>query len=776
MRVPISWLREFVALPDDAAAIAERLAMLGFPVDAVEKRPRIAGVITGKIVTVEKHPNADRLLVARVDVARNEPLTIATAATNVAAGQTIAVATIGARLPELTIAARTMRGVASQGMMISAEELALPAEWFDDGIMQLEAGVAAGADVVELFGLDTDVLDVEITANRPDSMSVLGLARELAASYGLPVRLPSFTNPGDGFEPPGTAPRVDIESPDCRRFVAQRFDGLTVGTAPAWMRVRLALAGQRPINNLVDVSNYVMLETGQPLHFYDAAKIAGSHVVVRDARAGERITTLDGVERTLSPQALVIADDERALGLAGLMGGATSEVTPATSAIVLEAANFNGPRVRRMSGALGLRTEASSRHEKSLAPALADLGAARAAQLLAELGATAFAPHAFGDDLAVATPIALQTGEVARLLGLAIPAERIAAHLTALGCDVANERNETLSVTPPAWRRDLTIPADLVEEVARIEGYDRIASVVPSVPAHEISSAAFERENRIARSLAALGYVEVITHSLRASGNEGSVAVRNPLSEEQRYLRESLAPGLIEYLASVVAPVRVFEIGDVFRREGDGVLEHAVAAFGLSADRSDESPWRDTAFLRLKGDAEALLRDVTGLAPEASPDALPGFHPGKTAALAVDGRRVGTLGCVDPRIARAAGLKQNVYLCLLELAELPAYRTPHYRAPSKFPSTYRDLALVVDAALAAHELETALGDALGSICTAVRVFDDYRGAQVPAGRKSLAVRVTLRRFDATITDEEADAAVTRALETLHERFGATIRT
>ncbi len=619
------------------------------------------------------------------------------------------------------------------------------------------------------------MLDVEITANRPDSMSVLGLARELAASYGLPVRLPSFANPGTGREPAGTAPRVDIESPDCRRFVAQRFDGLTVGAAPAWMRVRLALAGQRPINNLVDVSNYVMLETGQPLHFYDAAKILGARLVVRDARAGERITTLDGVERTLSPQALVIADGDRALGLAGLMGGATSEVTPATTAIVLEAANFNGPRVRRMSGALGLRTEASSRHEKSLAPALADLGAARAAQLLGELGATAFAPHAFGEELAAATPIALQAGEVARLLGLAIPAERIAAHLTALGCVVA-QRGETLSVTPPPWRRDLTISADLVEEVARIEGYDRIAGVVPSVPAHAISSAEFERENRIARSLAALGYVEVITHSLRASGNEGSVAVRNPLSEEQRYLRESLAPGLIAYLANAAAPARVFEIGDVFRREGDDVLEHVVAAFGFSADRSDEPPWRDTAFLRLKGDAEALLRDVTGLSHEASPDALPGFHPGKTAALAVAGRRVGTLGCVDPRIARAADLKRNVYLCLLELADLPPYRTPHYRPPSKFPSTYRDLALVVDAALAAHELERALGDALGPICTAVRVFDDYRGAQVPAGRKSLAVRITLQRFDATITDEEADAAVTRALETLRERLGATIRT
>ena len=512
MLVPISWLREFVALPDDVEAIADRLAMLGFPVAGVERRPKISGVVTGKIAALGKHPNADRLLVAQVDVARDAPLTIATAATNVAEGQTIAVATIGARLPALTIEARTMRGVASQGMMISAEELALPGDWFEDGIMQLEPATAPGIDVVELYGLDTDVLDVEITANRPDSMSILGLARELAASYDRTLHLPPLANPGEKF---GEALSVAIESPDCTRFVAQRFDDLRVVPAPAWMRIRLALAGQRPINNLVDVSNYVMLETGQPLHFYDASEIAGGRLIVRDAREGERIETLDGVQRTLSPQALVIADDERALGLAGLMGGASSEVTPMTTSIVLEAANFSGPRVRRMSGALGLRSEASSRHEKSLAPALTDLGAARAAQVLCDLGATAYRPQAFGAPIVPAQPIALRAAEVERLLGLVIAPDRIAAHLTALGCAVVVDGFGKFDVTPPPWRRDLTIAADLVEEVARIEGYERIPAIVPSVPSHEISSASFDLENALARALAALGYREVVTHSLR---------------------------------------------------------------------------------------------------------------------------------------------------------------------------------------------------------------------------------------------------------------------
>lgn len=554
MRVPISWLREYAAIPGDTEAIAGRLAMLGFPVADIEKRPAITGVVTGRIVELEKHPNADRLRVARVDVGAAEPLTIATAATNVAAGQFIAVATVGAQLPASRIERRTMRGVVSHGMMISADELALPAEWFEDGILQLDRGTPLGADAVELFGLRCDVLDVEITANRPDATSIAGLARELAASYGVALQLPPLRESYDAPEPPGETPRVVLQSADCHRFVAQRFDRVQVGPAPAWMRIRLALAGQRPINNIVDVSNYVMLETGQPLHFYDAARIADGTLTVRSARDGEKIVTLDGVTRPLSPLSLVIADDSAPLGLAGLMGSASSEVTTSTSAIVVEAANFSGPRVRRMSNALGLRTEASTRHEKSLAPALTDFGAARAAQLLTELGATAYPPHAFGAEIVTPAPIRLPLRDVQRLLGLTIPPERIARHLEALGCAVEPAGPSTLAVTAPPWRRDLTIAPDLIEEAARIEGYDRIEAVEPSVPPHAISSAAFFRERHLAHALAALGYREIVTHSLRGSAyGDAPVAVRNPLSEEQRFLRGSLVPGMLEYLAGIAA-------------------------------------------------------------------------------------------------------------------------------------------------------------------------------------------------------------------------------
>ena len=785
MRVPITWLREYVDLPSDAQAIADRLAMLGFPVDEIFARPTISGVVVGTITAIAKHPNADRLQVCTIDAGAQHPLTIATAATNVAAGQVIPVATIGAQLPHMKIEPRKMRGIDSEGMLCSADELGLPAEWFEDGIMQLDASAPIGADVVALFGLADDVLEVEVTSNRVDAMSMIGLARELAASYGVPLRLPSFENPGQtGDQLP--APRVTIETPDCERFVAQAFTGVTVAPAPGWMRIRLALAGQRPINNLVDVSNYVMLETAQPLHFYDAGGVADLHLFVRDARAGEKLVTLDDAEHELTPQALVIADANGPLGLAGLMGGKSSEVRAQTHAIVLESANFAGVRIRRMSMQLGFRSEASSRHEKTLAPALADVGAARAAQLLLALGARAGAPHSFGTPLASNPSIALAPRDVERILGLRLDADRIAAHLTALGCNVHIE-GDALRVIPPAWRRDITIAADLVEEVARMEGYENIEPIVPSIPAHEIPSTDFDLEERVADVLVALGYHEVLTYSLHGSApfdkmrragiepSHHSVEVRNPLSEDQRYLRSALGPGLIAYAARLDQPVRVFEIGHVFADDAGTIREMPVLAFGFAADLTNEPAWRDSHFLRLKGDCEALIRRVTGRVPEITRDVRNGLHPGKTGVFLIDGSEVANIGRIDPRLERAYASRLPLYFCNIYLDRLPDYIAPAYRIPSKFPSTYRDLALVLEPKTAAVRVETTIAQAIGGLATSVRVFDEYRGAQIASDKKSLAVRVTLQRTDATITDEEADTAIARALAALRDELGAVIR-
>jgi len=787
MRVPIAWLRDYVDLPGNAQAIADRLAMLGFPVDAIETRPVITGVVAGTIVSLEKHPNADRLQVGSIDVGAGAPLTIATAATNVAAGQRIAVATIGAQLPLLKIERRKMRGVESEGMMCSADELALPADWFEDGILQLDADVAPGTDIVEHFSLADAVLDVDVTSNRPDALSMLGLARELAAALGTPLRAPSDRNPGTATDPAGTAPVVTLDSADCIRFVAQRFDGVRVGVAPTWMRVRLALAGQRPINNLVDVSNFAMLETGQPMHFYDDARLTNHHLIVRDAREGEKLVTLDDVEHDLTPQALVVADEAQVQGLAGLKGGKASEVGAGTTAIVLESANFAGARIRRMSAKLGFRTEASTRHEKGLAPALTDIGAARAAQLLVAIGANAYAPHAFGAPVAAAEPIRFAVRDVKRLLGFELPNETIAAHLRALGCAVAIVDAERLDVTPPAWRKDIVIGADIVEEIARMAGYDNVVASMPAVYPHDVSSRPYRLERKLASTLAALGYSEISSYALhgpalaaklRRAGiraSHASVEVRNPLSEDQRYLRYALGPGLVEYFARAGRPVRIFEIGHAFTTAEGVVEESALLSFGFTAPATGEPEWTDSSFLRLKSDAVALIRNVTGRFPETTRDVRNAMHPGKTAVLMLDGREVAAIGQIDPRLGHAFEVSMPVYVCNMYLDALPDYATPRYLPPSKFPSTYRDLALVVDLDVDAATISQTIVKAIGDLCTGARVFDEYRGRQVGEGKKSLAVRVTMQLRDATITDAEADLAIARALEALRERTGATIR-
>lgn len=794
MLTPIAWLRQYVDLPHDSQAIADRLASIGFPVESIERRPALSGIVVGKIAKLEKHPNADRLQIGTIDVGAASPLHIATAATNVAQGQTIPVATIGAQLPQLKIERRKMRGFESEGMMCSADELGLPAAWFEDGILQMDEGTPLGSDVVELFALHDDVLDVEVTSNRPDALSIIGLARELAAAYGTQLRLPvelqdtrvRVTSPGVSPDTDPDGPRVSLKSADCTRFIAQRFTGVRVGVAPLWMRVRLALAGQRPIDNVVDISNYVMLEVGQPIHMYDAKAIAGNQLTVRDARAGETVVTLDDATHELSPSALVIADDNETQCLAGLMGAKASAVNGATSSVIVEAANFTGARVRRMSAQLGFRTDASTRHEKSLAPILTDLGAARAASLLIAQGATAYAPHAFGQEIKEPPAIVFPVADVKRLLGFALSEEAIAQHLQALGFSVRPGERTMLEIVPPLWRRDVSISADIVEEIARMAGYDNVPAQLPVVPAHAVPSKQYHLQSSIARTLEALGYHEVITYALhgaevfdrlRTAGitpSAHSVEVRNPLSEDQRYLRYALGPGLLRAFARLREPYKMFEIGHTFALRA-GIEETPMLAFAMSAKPAGEPAWTDRHFLQIKGDAQTLIKRLTGSQTEVTADQRTALHPGKTAVLMLEGREVAYVGQVDPRLTHAYEIELPVYVASVYLENIPEYRCPQYVAPSRLPSTYRDLALVLEPRIPARSVDEVIRRAIGPLCTSVRVFDEYRGPQVAEGRKSLAARVVLQRYDATITDEEADAAIDKALEALRSELHAVIR-
>jgi phenylalanyl-tRNA synthetase beta chain len=783
MRVPIAWLRDYADLPADANEIVARLAALGFPVDDIEMRPRLTNVVVGRIVKLERHPNADRLQLCTIDVGSAKTLLIATAATNVAEGQTIPVATIGAELAGgLKIAPRKMRGVDSEGMLISAEEIGLPADWFEDGIMQLEPSIPLGTDLIAHFRLGEPVLEVDVTPNRPDALSIVGLARELAASFGVPLHEPSTLV---HYEEGGDDARVTIETVDCKRFVYQRVGGLRVRPAQAWMRVRLALAGQRPLNNVVDVSNFVMLELGQPLHFFDWDRVAGKHLIVRDANDGERFTTLDGQERVLDTRAIVIADDQGPTSIAGIMGGQRSEVEATTGEVLIEAATWTGPRIRRASVGLKLRTEASSRFEKSLPLALADLGAARAAALLAEEGGSVAMPQAAGMPATEPAPVTLRASEVERLLGFTLTPGEIETALSSLGFAVAR-RDAEFVVTPPYWRGDVTIAADLVEEVARVVGYDHVRAETPAVAPHDVDSAAFDRETELAVTLAGLGYTEVLSLSLqpgsvaetwRASGIaiDEPVEITNPLSEDQRWMRFSLAPALLEFaardraawpaLSSSKGPYLRFELGHVFAQSNPDPRE-TVHLTALHAGG-------ESAFGRLKSDVLALLRRITGLDARVARGTFASLHPGKTAALHVGEMLAGYVGIVDPRLARAYDVADTTALATLFVEALPPYVTPKYVAPSKFPPVDRDLAVVVPESVLAGDLAGAVREE--PLVRSATVFDEYRGPQIGDGKKSLALRIVLQSDETTLTDEAADAAMQRIVATLRERFGAVPR-
>jgi phenylalanyl-tRNA synthetase beta chain len=781
MRVPISWLRDYVVLPHDANEVVSRLATLGFPVDAVETRPTITGVVVGRIAKIEKHPNADRLVVCTIDIGANRTLTIATAATNVAEGQVIPVATIGAKLPELTIEPRKMRGIASEGMLCSAGELALEADWFEDGIMQLDHELALGSNVVEMFGLGDPVLDVDVTPNRVDAMSMLGLARELAASFGVPLREPStqLATSGESDDV-----RVTLETLDARRYVTQRVGNLTVRPAPAWMRVRLALAGQRPINNLVDISNFVMLETGQPLHFFDFEKIANAHIIVRDAKPGESITTLDGTQRALDPTSMLIADERQPTGLAGLMGGQVSEVSDTTREIVIESANFSGPRVRRMSVKLALRSEASTRNEKNLPPALTDLGAARAAVLLAAEGGTVRAPKPYGAQLTPPAPIALPKSDVQRLLGFSLDDAAVTRALGSLGFAV-EDRDATFAVTAPAWRSDIAIPADLVEEIARVVGYDRLESAMPVVGAQPLSNEIFDRDNDLATLLCGLGYRECMTLALqpaaiaerdRALGFDipAVAEIMNPLSDDQRYLRYGLIHAHLAMVArDRLRPYRTFEIGHVFADAQPHPTERNTALLLAATAHVDEPAWRSTPYAAMLSDMLAALRAMTGKVAEVKRSTAPWLHPGKTARLYIDGEVVATVGVVDPRLLRAYGISDDVVAAGILVESLPTVSIAPFVAPSRFPPVERDLALVLPTEVPAADVLAAVRAHAG--VRNAEIFDEYRGAQIDVAKKSLAVRVTLQRDDATLTDAIADETIAAIVADLKSRFGATLR-
>ena len=801
MRVPIEWLDEYCDSGLTTDQLAERLAMTGTEVERVMRHgvQSDEGFVVGKVLTREKHPDADKLSVCSVDVGAGEPVTIVCGAPNVDAGHTVAVVQPGATMPDgMKIKKAKLRGVESNGMILSERELGISDE--HDGIMQLEqhfdvSGVVPGAPLSAVLAPGQDVLELEITPNRPDCLGVHGVAREVHAITGAPL-----ADLAVGPEPEGDE-TFDITVEDhelCPRFTARIFRDVKVGPSPLWLKSRLAAAGQRPINNVVDITNYVMLLTSQPMHAFDMDKIRGQKLIVRSASAGEKVTTLDDVERELDDQMLLVCDAEGPTAIAGVMGGQVSEVSGTTTNVLLEVAAWNGPNIHRTSQKLGLRSEASGRFEKGLSPILPELVQKVATKLMVELTGARLVSDTIdvAGELAQPQAIELRAARVAGLLGSAVAIERCAEILGRLEFTV-EVSGDSLAATPPYYRAaDVTREVDLIEEIARIEGVDSIPATLPASPTAIGSFSPSQRMKRgIEDLLAGNGYSEAITWSFTseqalaklAPGGElpgERLTIANPLSEEQSVMRPLIVGGLLEVakhnFARGADAVRIFEVGTVYGGTISEPREHSTLALLLSGP-SRSASWGEGApiggdFFALKGVLEAIAANVgveIGFAP------LTGEHPylipGRSASLIVDGQIAGYLGEIHPLVAKAHDIDAAV-AAELNLDQL-AGALPEpiaFAAFSSFPPAREDIAVVVPSDVAAEAVVEKVVAAGGKYLQHAGVFDVYEGEQVGAGNKSLAIRLTYSAPDRTLTDKETQKA-RRSITASLEEIGGSLR-
>lgn len=831
MRVPLSWLGELVDVAGrDATEIAARLNVTGTELDRLLHHGILTPetVVVGRVLATEPHPDADRLKVCRVATGGDEPVQIVCGAPNVAAGQVVPVAQIGTVMPDGTKIKRAkLRGQVSEGMICSARELGIGDA--HDGILALDEQlpgareIPPGTPLSDVLPHADDVLELEITPNRPDCLGLYGIAREVSAATGAALRPAPWTRAGGLDEeagdpdPAGDAIdgfSVEVRTPRCPRFTARLFDGVTVAPSPLWLQARLAAAGQRPINNVVDVTNYVMLLTGQPLHAFDADRIAGGSLVVREATDGEQLRTLDDQERTVQAGELVIADDEGITSLAAVMGGARSEVHEGTTRVLLEVANWDGPTIHRTAQRLGLFSEAASRNAKGLAPEQAAWAQALATRLIHEVtgGRKVGGTIDVGGwrERPAQQPIALRETRVTRLLGTAVSRRRQAELLASLGFMVADTSPETaegegeqLVLVPPERRDDITREIDLIEEIARI---GVVADLAPTLPVRRRLTAATltpaQRARRRAEDvLVGRGLQEVAGWSFTDAGaaerlglsaddpRAAAVRLDNPLSEDHAVLRPTILISLLDIArrnrARGVDDVRIFETGTVFRdapdpRRPDMPFEHLAIAALVQDD-----------LFAAKGLLESLLGAlaIDGWSVEAT-DQVAFLHPGRAARVLVtpaggarrngdgpDGPlQVGLLGEVHPRVAERWDLPQ-VAVFMIDLDQLlplvPA--DVDFRDVGQFPDARFDLAVIVDDEVTAASVVEAARGAGGPLLEQVGVFDAYRGTGIPEGQVSLALHVRLRAADRTLDDEEISGVRERIVAALAERVGGTLR-
>jgi phenylalanyl-tRNA synthetase beta chain len=797
MRVPVAWLREYCSPDLSTAEIAERFDLTGTEVARIERVGvgDTDGFVVGRVLEAERHPDADRLTVCKVDVGAGEPEQIVCGAPNVAAGQTVAVARPGALMPDGTkLGKAKLRGVESSGMILAEDEVGISDD--HNETMVLDGELAPGAPLAPHLPIADEVIELEITPNRPDCLSIYGVARELHAATGAPLAI----DPADAdAEPSGGDSAedhvsIEIAHPEvCLRFTGRVFEDVQVGPSPLWLKQRLTAAGQRPISNVVDITNYVMLLTGQPVHAFDLDEVRGKRIIVRRAEPGETMTTLDGVERPLDPEMAMVCDAEGPSGIAGIMGGQISEVSEKTTRVLMEMATWVGPNILETSKRLGLRSEASARFEKQLHPDQALAAQRLAARLMVELCGARMVPGTI-DVYPSPVPqrkVPLRAARVTRLLGEEIPVEESAAILDRLGFD-APAPAEEMEVGVPGFRdADVQREADVIEEVARIYGLEKLPT---TLPARERAVGKLTRPQRLGRriedALRDRGLYEIVGWSFTAPetieklrlGDVPLLALANPLSEEQSVMRPLLLPGLLDVAARNAAYGRpdasYFESARVYRMAGPLDAPGAGSPNGAlpAVERHHVGAYVPGDFFAAKGVLEGMLESIR-VPFTVEPGARPFLHPGRSASLVVgdDEQKLGWIGELHPLVARAWDLPGGAAFEVDAgaLAEIPA-DAAGYRPISTFPAVVEDIAVVVDDDVPAADVEDAVRAAGGELLERLRLFDVYRGEQVGEGSKSLALRLEFRAPDRTLTDDEV-AEVRSRIEAALAEIGGKLR-
>ena len=793
------WLNEFVPVQADDRTFAEDMTLSGSKVEITEvEGQEIANVVVGRVVEIKRHENSDHMWICQVDVGEDAPVQIVTGAQNVSQGDLVPVAKDNSTLPGgIHITKGKLRGEESNGMLCSYKELGMTDnDWpysVVDGIFLLESdpdlkdkGLKPGDPICPAIGLDDHVVEFEITPNRPDCLSVIGLAREAAVTYGKPLTLHDPVVKGGG---PGVLTELlDVETPDpdlCPRYTARMVRNVKIGPSPKWMRDRLRASGVRPINNIVDITNYVMLEYGQPMHAFDYRYVKGGKIIVRRAKDGESLTTLDGNQRQLNSSMLVIADETRAVGLAGIMGGENSEIVEDTVDVVFESANFNGTSIRRTALALGMRTEASAKFEKGL-DILNTLPAVdRACELVELLGAGEVLDGVIDILNFVPQPqtLALRPEKINALLGTDLPASDMVKILADLGFGVDGE-----TITVPSWRGDVAHYSDLAEEVARFYGYNQI----PTTSMRGVTTqGGYSSEQLLERNLGivcrGMGFDEIITYSFISptyydkirlpedSPLRKSMKIMNPLGEDTSIMRTTVLPSMLEILTRNYnyrnKAARLYELGRTYFEREDGMAdEPKVLSLGLYGP--------DESFFTLKGAVETVLdsiraEDITYQAEKANPS----FHPGRCAKIFVKGQEVGILGQIHPLVAANYGVDAELYYAQMQFDALFASRgtDPEYTPLPKFPAVTRDIAVLVDKTDTVGALEACIRTAAKGLLKDVALFDIYEGTNLPEGKKSVAFNLILRAEDRSLTAQEADEEIKHILDCLEKEFGAVLR-